>query len=215
MKLLVYTATFGDTDTVRAPDCVIKGVDYLCFGDRPCVAPYEWIPVAAADEKPHVAARRFKILATHPRLQDADMTLWHDASYRLVGDLKWLWRGLKHADLVAMFHPRRTRIEDEAVAIARYGYLQIERALDHVARYRAAGFTDHVVTSPGILGRRRSSTIARFNALWWEEMQQWGGRDQGSVDYAAWATKVRVAHLPGTVRANPYAEWRVTEAVTC
>lgn len=214
MKLVVFTVAIGDTDTVKTPAVVDQDATYVCFSDRPCVAPYEWVPVQT-DEKPHLASRRIKLLADHPRLLEADALLWHDASYRLTSDLAWIRHGLKHADAVAMFHPRRTRIEDEAVAIVRYGYLPMAQALAHVARYRAAGFQDQVITSSGLMGRRVSAAMQRFGMLWWEETQLWGGRDQGSVDYAAWATQIRLLHLPGTVRENPYAAWRVREAVAC
>lgn len=204
---VVFTAALGQTDTVRAPLAVDPDVRYLCFSERPAVAPYEWIPTEATD-RPQMAARRIKIIADHPVLQAADVTLWHDASYMLTRTLRWLGKGLVNSDLLALRHPRRSRIEDEAVAIARYGYLTSEEAQSHVARYRAEGFTENVVTTSGLLGRRVSPLVAAFNKVWWTEVEQWNGRDQGSIDFAAWRTGLRVRHMPGTVRHNKCAAWR-------
>lgn len=205
-RIVVFTAAIGDTDTVRAPLVVDPRVQYVCFSDRPCVEPYVHIPVVT-EERPHLAARRIKILADHPILQAANVTLWHDASYRLQGDLQWLAQ-LRHVPLIALRHPRRTRIEDEAAVVAKYGYVTVETGAAHVARYRAAGFAANVLTASGLLGRRVSPSMRAFNACWWQEVQLWNGRDQTSLDFAAWRSGITVGHLEGTIRANAYADWR-------
>jgi hypothetical protein len=212
MRVVVFTAAIGDTDIVRPPKTIDPNAEYLCFTDRPSVvAPYERIGVPSTSDG-MLAARRIKVLADHPRLTNAEVTLWHDASYALRRNLTWLRRAIRWVDLVALAHPRRSRLEDEALAIARYGYLPTELALSHVARYRAAGFDRDGITASGLLGRRVSSTVSEFNALWWRELQQWGGRDQGSLDYSAWASGLRVGHVPGTIRDNRMAQWRIYPA---
>jgi hypothetical protein len=208
MNVVVFTAAIGATDPLRAPAIVDPAVRYLCFSDRRCrVPPYEWIPVASSPT-PRLAARRLKILADHPLLAAADATVWHDAAYQLSRALAWVARRLSGADLVALRHPRRCTIEAEAVAIARYGYVPLDVAHAHVARYRAAGFADHVLTCTGLLARRVSDPMRAFNQAWWDETQQWGGRDQGSVDFAAWQAGIDIAHAKGTIRNNVFACWR-------
>ncbi len=214
MTILVFTAALGDTDTVRTPTVIDPAVTYFCFSDRPCAAPYIWIPTEATSH-PQWRSREIKILAAHKLLRHAQATLWHDASYRLDRDLAWVRLALLDADLAALPHPRRRRIEEEGMAIARYGYVSADQAAAHVARYRADGFTADVLTSSGLLARRSSAAVTGFNQDWWAEAQRWGGRDQGSGDYCAWKAHLRVAHLDGTIRANPYASWRpVPETAT-
>lgn len=207
MRLVVFTSAVGDTDAVRPPLVVDAGVRYLCFSDRPCPAPYEWMPVDPA-ELPLAAARRVKVLADHPVLRSAHATLWHDASYQLTASIAWVAAGLKRADALALRHPRRGSIEAEAPMIARYGYVPLEVAYAHVHRYRADGFLDNVLTVSGLLARCVSPVTESFNRLWWDEVQQWGYRDQGSLDYAAWKAGLRIAHLDGTIKDNAYASWR-------
>lgn len=210
MKMVVYTARFGDTDDLRPPAEVDPRVRYLCFGDQPCdVKPYEWIRLPKASDA-RLAARRIKVLADHPLLAAAHLTIWHDASYawkvsprRLVQDVI-----PRTAEVFALHHPRRYRIEDEAIAIARYGYLPLPIAEAYVAEYRVAGFQDQVLTASGLLGRRASARTAAFNASWWTEVLRWQGRDQASIDFAAWTTGIAIAHVRGTIRDNPYADWR-------
>lgn len=207
MRLIVYTSAIGDTDAVRAPTVIDPTVEYLCFSDRICPVPYEWIRVPTAEDGTP-PARRLKVLASHPRLVDA-ATLWHDASFRLTSDLTWAREALIASDLAAMWHPRgRQDIEAEAVAIARYGYVTIERAQALVAAYRLAGFKGTGVTSGSLIARRAGPAVRAFNRTWWREVEQWHYRDQGSLDYAAWVADLRVLHVPGTVKENPYASWR-------
>lgn len=209
--MIVYTAAIGETDTVQAPTVVDPDVRYLCFTDRPCPSPYERIAVpTSTDGTP--SSRVFKVLAMHPLLRDAAITVWHDASYRLLTDLSWARRAMASADLATMRHPRRDRIEEEAVAISRYRYVTIQRALELVQEYRAAGFLGKTLSSAGLIVRKISPVVAEFNARWFEEVQRWGWRDQASFDYAAWCAGATVQHLSGVVRHNPYAEWRVPVA---
>lgn len=208
MSLVVFTARFGETDVLRAPLVIDPCARYLCFSEQPCaVAPYEWVPMPSTDQ-PRLAARAIKILADHPALHSADLTLWHDASYQLTRDVDWVRHRLVAADLIALKHPSRTMIEQEAMVIARYGYLTQAQALAHVSRYRAAGFFHDVLTCSGLLARRASEGVRAFNRLWWDEVQQWSGRDQASLDYAAWCHQLRVRYVSGTVKNNRFARWR-------
>lgn len=213
--VIAYTACFGETDRVRAPEIIDPAVRYLCFSDRPVdVPPYEWIEVAP-EADPRLAARRLKVLAEHPALLDAPLLLWHDASYRLKRPLSWVGRALRAADVVGLRHPSRSLIEDEAVAIARYGYLPIDEAQALVRGYRREGFTADVITASGLLGRRCSPAVTRFAQLWWAEILRWNGRDQASHNYAIWKAGLTVRHLLGTIRQNRYAEWRVAPQEAC
>ena len=211
--MIVYTAVIGDTFPVCRPTAIDPSVRYLCFSDQPCAAPYEWIPTEP-DPSPMLAAKRVKILADHPVLHDADILLWHDSTYRLMGSLRWVRKALQRADLAVMPHPRRMVLEHEGQAIARYGYITVEQAAERISRYRRRGFPDWRLSSGGLVVRRMTPEVRVFNARWWRETTQvWGGRDQGSLDYAAWSCGVRLTHLPGTIRDNPYAIWCASHPV--
>lgn len=217
-RLVVFTAQIGPRiESVRPPLVVDPGAEYLCFSDRPVACPpYRWVLVEPEDADPRLASRRIKVLAAHPLLAAAGLLLWHDASYQLARDLAWVRERLAcQDDLVAFQHARRRPLEREARQLVRYGYLSAEAAAAHVTRYREAGFTTvRSVTCGGLLARRRSARMEAFNRRWWAEVQLWGGRDQTSLDYAAWTSGVVVGHLDGRVKANAYARWRATgEAV--
>lgn len=210
MRLAVYTATFGETHPVLVPAFVEPSVRYLCFTDgrQSAPAPYENVLAPTWDHPPHLAARRIKVLAEPLVLRSYDALLWHDSSYRLSRSPSWAVRALADGDLAAMRHARRDRLEDEAMSIARYRYVTSTEADAHVARYRAEGFDVPGLSSSGLLALRRSPAVSAFRRIWWEELLKWGGRDQGSLDYAAWKAGLRIHYVKGNHRSNPYAAWR-------
>lgn len=210
--LTVYTAALGETDEVQAPLEVQPGVRYLCFSDRPCPAPYEWIRVEPTDD-PRLLSRTFKVRADDPQLQGASMTLWHDASYRLTDNLDWVPKMLQQGDVLGLAHHRHRRMEEEAFAIADRGFIRAKRAWKIVCQYRSCGFVgETAVTMGGLLARRICPKVQQFNALWWREVQRWNGRDQACLDYSAWAAGISIVHLAGWMRDNPFAIWRAPVA---
>jgi hypothetical protein len=208
MRVTVFTAVLGQTDPLRA--CVpVPGVRYVVLTDRPlAVPPYETVPYFASDSR--LASRHLKICANHPTLGDADVTLWHDAACQLRCDpLAVAAAALAGGvDVCAFKHPHRSRIEDEAEAVARLGYMPRAVTLAQVAHYRAAGFVDQTaITSTGFCLRRRTPAVEVWQRLWWDEVERWGWRDQLSVDYALWRSGVQVRYLTGHYRDNPHAKW--------
>jgi hypothetical protein len=215
MTVIVFTCILGDTDPLR-PCRKVPGVRYLCFADRAMhVPPYEIIPVDAGPIGPQLASRRLKILADHPELEACDVTLWHDAAYQLNCNPQTLAESsLKDHDVVAMRHPHRDRIEDEAAAIAKLGYMPASVVQRQVAAYRAAGFTDQrTITSTGFCFRRKTPQVEAWQEAWWREVAAWGYRDQMSVDFALWQTGLTVHYIPGHYKDNPHAKWHNTAAL--
>ena len=208
MRLVVFTCVIGQTDPLRRPLVINRKVRYVCFSDVPqAVPPYEYVAVERADDY-KLQSRQLKILANHPALGDADATLWHDAAFRLNCDpLRLAQTLLTDTNMVALRHPHRNTIEEEAAAIAKWGWIPADRLAAQVAAYRADGFTQKQITSTGLCFRRRTGALDAFNAFWWAQVERWGWRDQMSVDYALWKTGVRPHYIPGHYRDNVYAKW--------
>jgi hypothetical protein len=210
MKLTVFTVILGQTDPLIRPTVVNKTVRYVCLSDRPqTIAPYVSVLVDPAELGVKLMSRQLKILADHPSLGAPDVVLWHDAAFRMDCDpvrlaAEALTEGM---EMLAFKHPHRTQIEDEADAIARYGWVPREQVERQVATYRAEGFRQAMITSTGFCLRRLTPAIVAFNRFWWGEVAKWGWRDQLSVDYAIWRTGVRLRYIPGHYRDNPYARW--------
>lgn len=214
--IVVFTAQIGEpTDPLRAPLVIDPQARYLCFSDRRVsVPPYEWIAVPSS-ATPRLASRAYKVLADHPALAGARLTLWHDASYRLTRDVRWVRDALQQHELAAFKQVRRKprTLKKEASQLVRYGYLSKAAAAAHLRRYREDGFVLRgTITCGGLLARRGSARMTAFNQRWWMEVQRWGGRDQTSLDYVAWLSGIVVGHLEGRIKENGYAQFRESGA---
>lgn len=208
-RLTVFTTVLGQTDPLRQPTVITPGVRYVCFSDHPIrVLPYETVLVETNGDDPRLLSRQMKILANHPALGSPEYTLWHDAAFRLTCDPGELVRSLDGADMLALRHPHRDQIEQEAAAIAGFGYVPRAVLDAQVAWYREAGFTQTAITSTGLCLRRHTPAIAAFNDRWWAEVARWHWRDQMSVDYALWQSGITVRYLEGHYRLNRYAHWQ-------
>lgn len=209
LKVAVFTARIGSScDDLRDPAYVAPGARYYCASDRPVTsAVWQRIEVAAPED-PVTAARDIKI--SPPReLAWADYHLWIDARYRLEVTPEIFAPLLMSADILVFGHPFCPTLRDEAEEIRKRD-LAPESALNRqLAEYRAAGFpmvSPH--SSTGFLVRRNDPRTAGFNQVWSEQLRKHGHpRDQMSFDFAAWRSGLRVRHLEGHYRENPYATW--------
>lgn len=209
LKAAVFTARIGAScDALREPACVAPSVRYHCVSDQP-VESATWRRIEApAAEDPAMAAREVKI--SPPRaLARADYHLWVDARYRLEVTPELFAPMLMKADILVFPHPFCPTLRDEAEEIRKRD-LAPGPALDRqLAEYRAAGFpavSPH--SSTGFLVRRNDARTAEFNRIWLEQLRRHGhSRDQMSFDFAAWRAGLRVHHLEGHYRDNPYATW--------
>ena len=213
MRVVVFTCAFGETDAVKAPTVVNPDVKYVALTgaqNAPRVYPYERVVVNCerSVDAERLKSREVKILADHPALAGADVTLWHDAAFRMDTDpVELVGLALTDRNMVAFIHPDRTQIEDEAVAIAHWGHVSLDVALAQCAAYRAEGFVQGAITSTGLCVRRRNAQIRAFNEFWWAQVRRWGWRDQMSVDYSLWRTRVQPAYIEGHYRDNPFARF--------
>lgn len=214
---VIFTTILGQTDRLKAPavrrwGTAISQLRFVCFTDRDDLIcpPYEMVRIDPSPLGPQLTSRMIKICADHPALGSPQISLWHDAAFQLTVDPRVAVRqALAGADMLALRHPHRDRIEDEADACARLGFAPRAVLEAQVAAYRATGWVDQSrITSTGYCLRRHSPAMTAFNQRWWAEVALWTYRDQLSVDYAlSLHPTVRVAYLTGHYRRNPYAKW--------
>lgn len=210
MTILVYTAWFGEADTLKpAPTCG-PDVRFVCFTDR-AEAVQGWrMERMSAGQNPRLSARLVKM---NPPT-DADVSIWMDASFELLMDPRDIVAAAVRIPslVVAFVHPDRARMSDEAAVVSRLGLAAAHKVSAQVAMYQAAGFDTEarpqsVLTATGLLVRWSHARVTAFNARWYDEVTTHTLRDQLSVDYAAWVTGMPVGYLEGHYRDNRYVRY--------
>jgi hypothetical protein len=173
---VIYTAIFGDHDQLRDPVRTLPGTEYICFTDNPGLRSRTWkIRYCKPTDDPLMQAKRFKILA-HDVL-NCDSSIWVDGRIALdePADVFEMLR----ADLGLVRHPERRCIYAEAEHCRRTGRGDPQRIQAAVRRYRNEGHpVDFGLWMGGVIVRRHTPEVARFNAAWWREVNRETARDQ-------------------------------------
>lgn len=207
--MIVYTTVFGETKPLHEP-AIDTDARFVCFTDQP-ISSQRWeiirTPVTAT---PARDCRRLKQLS-HVVFPEATSTLWIDSCFSLRMDPLEV-AAMHEEPVVAFRHPHRSRITDEAEVIIDYGKAREDSIRSQLAAYRADGFDTEAspqtrLTAGGFLIRRHTEAVKRFNESWHHEVQARSLRDQMSLDYALWKTRVSVGYLQGTHLDNRYAQF--------
>lgn len=179
---IVYTAIFGGKDKVREPFITEDGINYVLFTDDPELKSKRWQTVLF-DEKisyPRLFARRLKLLS-HRMFPEAKSTLWIDGRVAL-RQLNGVF-DCKH-DFAVHRHPRRNCIYQEIKQCQRLGQDSHDVLNAIRRRYRAESIPfEGGLWMTGILFRRHTEAVKRFNEAWWAELSENSIRDQISLPY--------------------------------
>jgi hypothetical protein len=201
LKLVVYTAVFGNYDALRSPRTRSAGVTYVCLADTPAQAPAGWdyrdLPRDAQDSSP---ASRNRWAKMHPHLlfPDYEVSVYVDGNIEVTGDVLELAQSATATGPLSLYdHPFRTCLYDEALACAWVGLDWLGPIRRQVARYAAEGFPAKagLYEANVIVRRHHDPAVIRAMARWWSEWDAGIKRDQLSFTYAMWREGLKVNSL--------------------
>jgi hypothetical protein len=202
MKLVIYTAVFGDYDAVRSPrQPIADDVDLVCFTDRIEAVPPGWRPASLPPEAAGTTpAARNRWLKMHPHLlfPAHDASVYLDGNIEVVGAVQELAAHALSGGPLSMYdHPFRNCLYDEAVACAWVGLDWLDPIAAHVERYARDGFPRrHGLFEANVIVRRHhDQRVVRAMQRWWREWDQGIKRDQLSLTYALWREELAVNSL--------------------
>jgi hypothetical protein len=206
MSLVVYTARLGARgDDLKAPPA-IPGVRFIAFSEEP-VAGWETRAPAFLTGNPRVTARAHKCLA-HRLFPDAEYTLWMDAQYQPLCDLRAYVQQATDAgayDFCTYKHANRVCLYQEVRACAALGKDSPDVLLAQGRRYNAEGYPYfNGLCETGIVVRRNTPSVQSLNELWWNEISRGSCRDQISLPYVLWKLRRGYKQLPGQAMLRPY-----------
>lgn len=203
--IVVYTTIFGRSDSLKqAPSGASRSV---CFVDDPDVYMGEWRGwelIKHPAPNPRREAWHLRCMP-HVLFPTAQKTVWIDASFTLT-NLEALLLDATGHELCGLPHQARTTCYDEGREIIKVGQANAALVNRQLNGYHDQGFRPTALTISCILVRLNSQRVQAFNERWDDEIAlNPGDNTQLSLDYAAWATGVKVHHLHGVRKDNPYA----------
>jgi len=216
---VVYTAMYGDYDTLKPQPVQDVPCDFICFTDKKDLADPSgcWHIILAPQPPvhPRMQAKYFKLMSHRVfpdgqlaprydwpgRRKTYDFVVWTDASIRIfssafvreicgdVGENKWAMPP----------HPQRDCIYREAsysTHLAKYKDQPLE---EQAASYRAAGHPEHWgLWACGLIARsgQLPEKVKALGEAWWEENLRWSYQDQVSLPYLLRRHHVGVDIIP-------------------
>lgn len=188
----VYTVLYGALD--RLPPLDGAGMAAIAFVE-PDFPPGEangWTLRHLPPRLPGdpVRSARFAKLHPHLLLPDFNESLYIDCTVRLRQPPRALFAALLDghaAPLACPAHSHRTSVLDEVRAVLALGYDDPALIRRQVAAYAALGLsgTGPLAWCGLLLRRHHDAKLARFSALWWEQVLRFSRRDQIALPFLA------------------------------
>ena len=200
---VAYTCVVGDYDRLREDAArTSSAIDaFVCFGDdatRPPPPPWRQQPLdARARQSAPREVNRWHKLFPHELLPAARASVYRDGNLRLEQDYGDYIAVLRRsgAALGAFRHPAGRSVAEEvnsARAQDRFTVRDLERVDAQLARYAREGFDLETPISANYLLVRdhEHPLLADAMQLWWQQLANESGRDQISLQYVVWKSRL-------------------------
>jgi len=204
--IAVYTAIFGNYDTLRPVKIIDPDVDYICFTDKlieSVPAPWQVCVVDLPHPDTRYASRYYFDQSTLV-LPDYEYTIMHGGNAALLVTLPSILSFVQDTDIAAFKHPHRNSVYAEPSVCALMGKGDFSQMAAQVERYSAEGFSGEPFSACTMLVRHNTKAIQEFERLWWREVAGGSHRDQLSFDYCRWKCGLPITYIPGDPFANMY-----------
>jgi len=208
-KFVVYTAITGRYDTLHSPPALWREhADFVAFMDVPqLVEGWDIRPAYRRFKDPNRNAKIHKILS-HKYFPDAEYSLWMDGAFQIKSALslaRWPEEYLREHDLAVMKHRSRNCAYREAAACIQLELDSFDVIKRQMEKYLKEGYpSNNGLAECGILFRRHTKLVKRFNEAWYAEIKKHSRRDQLSFNYAAHKVGLKYNLLPGGISRNQH-----------
>ncbi len=188
MKLVVYTAIFGEYDKLKEFSFNKRNIEYICFTDQKNMKSKSWkIIYIDTDVKSATDINRKIKINVLDYLAEYDKSIYIDGNMQVLNDLEPFFSNLGDYPMAALKHSSRSCIYIEANECIRIGKTGNE-ILNQVEEYKKQGFPENFgMTENGILIRDHNNPeLKNILSLWWDYYTNGIKRDQISLPFITW-----------------------------
>jgi len=207
---VIYTAIFGDFDTLKEPLTISEGIDLICFTDNKKLHSKSWkiVLVETNNNPPALLNRRIKLLGPYNELKNYKKSLYLDGSILIKSDLSSFFSKYADISLGNFRHPRRSCIYDEMASCIVSGkgdpIKLITQCRDYALNKMPVkfGLSDNKI----ILRDHKSPIVSKLMHEWWENVTNYSGRDQTCLSYVLYKNGLEYSFFEENIIDNPYFE---------
>ena len=195
-KNVCYTCIIGQYDTLKDPDYITIGWDYICYTDNPNLTSKKWkirlIPDNIKGLDNSRQNRYIKILP-HILFPEYDFSIYVDGSMKPIGDLNMMKQELFSNDSIPLYllpHNKRNCTYQEFFACSKQNKDDQNILEMQCRKYHEEGFPyDFGLSHNCILFRYHNNPkcIEIMETLW-NQITNYSLRDQLSMMYSIWVT---------------------------
>ena len=208
-KRVIYTAMFGLFDNVHDPIVELPGWDMRFFTNvRLKSNKWDIINVHPKKEFDNVQMSRHYKMFPHLYLQDYDISLWIDASILIRQPIDKLVDFITDDVKIGVYH--HTCRWKEEFDVMHYWCKDIGILERQISDYQNDGFdvNSTIINGNVILREHNNERVIETMQMWWEQFNKYYiKRDQISLAYSIWKSKLNVNYFPGLYPRgdrNPY-----------
>lgn len=195
-RVIIYSSLFGNYEPIREPLVEHKDIDYILFTDDRNLKSDHWRINLIEDslQNSRRTSRLPKILP-HKYLPEHDISIYMDANVQiLTNDIyQMIDQCLGSYDIAIPKHPRRDCLYQELKHCIKVQKEKQETADGIIDKYLKYGFPSNFgLYVNRFLIRRNTDSIQQLDEMWWREYSSGSVRDQCSLMYCLWKTRVPV-----------------------
>ena len=180
---VIYTAIFGDYDTLKEPLVITPGWKYICYTDQDFESKvWEIKKVKLEVDNPQYFARLYKIKFYD--YVETEFSIWIDGSFQIACNLNDWWDKYFKAPITCIQHPWRKCLYEEAEVCIEQNRGDAEDIQIQVKDYDKLGIKKNLgLIQSGILMRQKCEKINYLCEEWLEQVELYSNRDQISFSF--------------------------------
>lgn len=195
-RFAIYTACIGNYDEILQPIVVDDRFDYYLFTDDVRASHKGVWQVRKVEYRNADMTRIARYVKTHPEelLYDYSATLWIDSNIQIQSG--WIYDRCielfqKGVQFASIQHPVRDCAYDEAFKILEIGLDRERVVIRWCHKLRKEHYPTHCgLYETNVLFRINDVQTKTLDAFWWKQIDDFSRRDQLSIGYVLWKSKV-------------------------
>lgn len=210
----VYTAIFGDYDTIKPYPKQNEDVDFFCFTDNKDMKCDGWTIIHSEkhQDDPRLDAKYYKMFP-HKVLPQYEQTIWSDGAFHIFNPnfSVEVFSYISNNSIALFSHDQRNCIYKEAEFCKDMRKYKNYHIMDQVNFYKNNGYPENNgLYCGGLIARNnKDQKIQMLGERWWEEILKWTIQDQLSLPVILKELNISPTIFGCGINTNPWGAWAV------
>lgn len=208
-KICVYTALFGDYDSLPPNLAPSADVEFICFTDKIQNIPgWKFVITDKKFENP-IQANRYYKLQPHIHLSDFDYSIYIDSNIIFLADISLIIKKCIGLPFAGWCHPERADVYSEIDAIISNFRHRPEKMLEQYVYFKTQQLPIDVgmIEACFLWRDHKNKSVNTMMEKWWSFVKDRGNRDQPAIAYLMHKENIRprvFSNVYGNTRHNDF-----------